>query len=69
MGLLVLGIVLILWGIATALVAIAKPKALWERGKLQGFVGLLGNTGTMIFLLIAAAVAIGMGVYLTASSL
>jgi len=40
---------LILYGIATLYIAYAKPKAIWNLGKIQGFVQLLSEKGTVIF--------------------
>jgi hypothetical protein len=40
---------LILYGILTLYIAFAKPKAIWNIGKIQGFVQLLTETGTVIF--------------------
>ena len=61
-GITILGIFLVLWGIGTALVAIFKPKGIWKIGKIQGFVQLLGDTGTMILFLVMATIAIVGGV-------
>ena len=63
-GITIFGIFLVVWGFATGLVAIFKPKKLWEMGKIQGFVQLLGDTGAMIFFLIAGLVAIGAGIWI-----
>lgn len=40
---------LILYGIATLYIAFAKPKAIWSLGKIQGFVQLLSEKGTVVF--------------------
>jgi hypothetical protein len=40
---------LILYGILTLYIAFAKPKAIWNIGKIQGFVQLLTEKGTVIF--------------------
>jgi hypothetical protein len=40
---------LILYGILTLYIAFAKPKAIWSIGKIQGFVQLLSEKGTVIF--------------------
>jgi hypothetical protein len=58
--LLVLAIVLWVYALAVIVIAIVKPKAVWDLAKIQGFVKLLGDTGTRIFFVIwAIAVAIG----------
>jgi hypothetical protein len=40
---------LILYGILTLYIAFARPKAIWSIGKIQGFVKLLSEKGTVIF--------------------
>jgi hypothetical protein len=40
---------LILYGILTLYIAFARPKAIWSIGKIQGFVQLLTEKGTVIF--------------------
>jgi hypothetical protein len=39
---------LILYGVFTLYIAFAKPKAIWNLGKIQGFVQLLSERGTVI---------------------
>ena len=41
--------ILILYGIATLYIAYVKPKSIWKTGKIQGFVQLLTEKGTVIF--------------------
>lgn len=41
--------VLILYGIAVLYIAYVKPKSIWNLGKIQGFVQLLSEKGTVIF--------------------
>jgi hypothetical protein len=40
---------LILYGVFTLYIAYVKPKAIWNIGKIQGFVQLLSEKGTVIF--------------------
>jgi hypothetical protein len=55
---------LILYGVFTLYIAYVKPKAIWNIGKIQGFVQLLTEKGTVIFFsIVGIAVIIG-GVYL-----
>lgn len=56
--------VLILYGIATLYVAYAKPKAIWNLGKIQGFVQLLSEKGTVIFFSIVGIATIVGGMWL-----
>jgi hypothetical protein len=53
---------LILYGIATLYIAFAKPKAIWNLGKIQGFVQLLSEKGTVIFFSIVGIATIVGGV-------
>jgi hypothetical protein len=61
-GSLVLGLALLLWGVATVLTALFKPKAIWRMGKIQGFVQVLTETGAVIFFSTMGAVAIAAGI-------
>jgi len=55
---------LILYGVATLYIAFAKPKSIWNMGKIQGFVQLLTETGTVIFFSIVGVGTIIGGVLL-----
>ena len=55
---------LILYGIATLYIAYAKPKAIWKIGKIQGFVQLLTERGTVIFFSIVGLGTILGGAYI-----
>jgi hypothetical protein len=58
--LLLLAIVLWVYAIAVIVIAIFRPKAVWDLAKIQGFVKLMGDTGTRAFFVVwAIAVAIG----------
>ncbi len=59
----IVGLVLIVYGALVIYVAIKKPKAIWEMGKIQGFVKVLGEIGTVIFFCIWAVAAAGLGIY------
>ena len=65
-GLALLGIFLIIYSVAVVVLAIKKPKAIWQMGKIQGFIKLLGDKGTVIFFLVWAAIALGFGIWLLA---
>jgi hypothetical protein len=56
--------VLILYGIAVLYVAYAKPKSIWNIGKIQGFVQLLSEKGTVIFFTIVGIATIVGGILL-----
>lgn len=55
---------LILYGVFTLYIAFVKPKAIWNIGKIQGFVQLLSEKGTVIFFSIVGIATIAGGVYL-----
>lgn len=55
---------LILYGVFTLYIAWAKPKAIWNIGKIQGFVQLLSEKGTVIFFSIVGIATIVGGIYL-----
>lgn len=55
---------LILYGIFTLYIAWVKPKAIWNIGKIQGFVQLLSEKGTVIFFSIIGIATIVGGAYL-----
>lgn len=61
---LVLGLFLTVWGLATILVAVFKPAAIWKIGKVQGFVQLLTEKGTVVFFSIVGAAALVGGLLL-----
>lgn len=53
---------LILYGVLTLYIAYFKPKAIWNLGKIQGFVQLLSEKGTVIFFSIVGIATIVGGV-------
>lgn len=55
---------LILYGGFTLYIAYVKPKAIWNIGKIQGFVQLLSEKGTVIFFSIVGIAAIIGGAYI-----
>ena len=63
-GLALLGLFLILYAVVVVVLAIKKPKSIWEMGKIQLFIKLLGDKGTVILFYVIAAVALGFGIWL-----
>jgi hypothetical protein len=63
-ALTILALFLIAWGALTLLVGLLRPRTIWKMGKLQGFVQLLGETGTVILLVGLGLAAIGGGIWL-----
>lgn len=60
----IIAYVLILYGVFTLYIAFAKPKAIWNLGKIQGFVQLLSEKGTVVFFSIVGVATIVGGVYI-----
>ncbi|WKZ37475.1 MAG: hypothetical protein QY332_05960 [Anaerolineales bacterium] len=60
----IIAYILILYGIAVLYVAYFKPQSIWNLGKIQGFVQLLSEKGTVIFFSIVGIATIGGGIYL-----
>ena len=63
-GMALLGLFLVLYGIAVGVIAFKKPKAVWEMRKIQAFLNKLGEKGTVIFFYIWGIVAFGIGIWL-----
>ena len=64
-GWFIAGIVIILYGIMCIVLGIFKfPQPLWNMGKIQGFVKIMGVIGTQIFLAIFGAAAMAGGIVL-----
>ena len=63
-GLALLGLILILYSILVVVIAIKKPKSIWEMGKIKMFIKLLGEKGTVIFFYVFAAISLGFGIWL-----
>ena len=55
---------LILYGVFTLYIAYFKPNAIWNLGKIQGFVQLLSEKGTGIFFSIVGIGTIVGGIFL-----
>jgi hypothetical protein len=59
-----LAIILVVYGIAVFAIAVWKPPAVWSMKKIQGFVSVFTETGTVIFFIIWALIAIAVGIVL-----
>ena len=60
-----LGLVLVFYGAFCIFVgATKKPDNIWEMKKIQTFIKVLGEKGTVIFFIIWGAVAAGIGIWL-----
>ena len=61
---LILGIFMVVYCVFVLFLSITKkPAAIWNMGKIQGFVNILGETGTKIFFIIFGLVVGGFGVW------
>ena len=59
-----LGIGLVLYGILVFWITLAKPEKIWNMGKIQAFVKILGSVGTQIFFYLFGSAALGFGIWL-----
>lgn len=59
-----IGIALIVYGALTLYVALAKPEPVWRMGKIQGFVQLLSEKGTVILFVVVGLAALAAGLWL-----
>ncbi len=58
------GIILVVYAAFAILITVFKPAPIWRMGKIQGFIKLLGEKGTVIFFLVFALIAAGIGIAL-----
>lgn len=58
-----LGLLAWLYAIAVVVIALKKPEKIWNMGKIQAFVKVLGDKGTVIFFYIWAAIFVGLGIW------
>jgi len=59
-----LAIFLIVYGIAVYLITAFKPKKIWNMGKIQGFVKIMGSAGTQVFFYVFGGASLGIGIWL-----
>ena len=62
---LYLGIFLIVYAVLVFWITIKKPAKIWNMGKIQGFLKILGDVGTRIFFTVFGLAALGFGIWLT----
>lgn len=60
----IVGIVLIAYAALMIALVIFKPGPVWRMGKVQAFVKVLGETGTVTFSIILALIVLGSGIAL-----
>lgn len=59
-----LAIFLVVYAVACYLIAFTKTPKIWNMGKIQAFVKILGEIGTQIFIIVFGSVALGFGIWL-----
>lgn len=59
-----LGILAILYGIVVFIIAAKKPAKIWEMAKIQAFIKVLGDKGTVIFFYVWGTAFLGLGIWL-----
>lgn len=59
-----LGILCFLYAALVVFIAVKKPPALWKMAKIQMFIKLMGEQGTVIFFYVFAALAVCLGIWL-----
>lgn len=58
-----LGLLAFIYAAAVVAIAAKKPPKIWEMKKIQTFVKVLGDKGTVIFFYIWAAIFVGLGIW------
>lgn len=66
-GLKLLGIFLLVYAVAVVVIAVMKPKSIWEMKKIKFFIKYLGEQGTVIFFYAWALIAVIFGLWLLLS--
>jgi len=66
-GLAIIGILLIIYGIAVVFIAAKKPPTVWNMAKIRAFKKVLGEKGTVIFFYLFAVACWVVGVWLMLS--
>lgn len=63
-GLALLGILLIIYSVVVVFITYKKPEPIWEMAKIKMFRKILGESGTVIFFYIFAAISGVVGIWL-----
>ena len=64
MGMVILGTVMIVYGVFCVVLGLFKvPAKVWNMGKIQGFRKVLKDVGTQIFLSVWGGAALGFGIW------
>ncbi len=59
-----LGLLALAYAGLVVFITLKKPEKLWQLGKIQAFVKVLGEKGTEIFFYVFAAIFLGLGIWL-----
>lgn len=58
-----LGLLAFVYAAFVVFVAMKKPPAIWNMGKIQAFIKVLGEKGTVIFFYIWSVIFVGLGIW------
>lgn len=58
-----LGLLAFAYAAIVVVIAIKKPEKIWSMGKIQLFIKILGEKGTVIFFYIWAVIFVGLGIW------
>jgi len=58
------GLLAILYAVLVFWIAAKKPEKIWNMGKIQFFIKVMGEKGTVIFFFIFSGIAAAVGVWL-----
>jgi hypothetical protein len=59
-----LGLLALVYAGLVVFIALKKPEKIWNMGKIQLFIKVLGEKGTEIFFYVFAVVFLGLGIWL-----
>lgn len=57
-ALALVGILLVLYGVAVVVITVKKPESIWKMKKIQLFIKVLGERGTVVFFYIFALICL-----------
>lgn len=58
-----LGLLAFVYAAFVVFVAMKKPEGIWKMAKIQAFVKVLGEKGTVIFFYVWGAIFVGLGIW------
>ncbi len=63
----ILGLLALVYAVAVVFIAYKKPEGIWKMGKIQAFIKVLGEKGTVIFFYVWAVLFVVLGIWLFAA--